>query len=145
MSKQRTNKSQNNDDPDFNLDKYLSEQSYQSQQNEPIDSETESSSFSRNLILICAVSAASFLWYFDWSPRNAYNFFFADDATIVANAPRTGGINVQIPPINIEIPDINIDIPEIVGQIQSGTSTLNMSFTDYMAELNELGYLDPVW
>tara|TARA_R110000868_G_scaffold304437_16_gene565260 strand:- start:36065 stop:36805 length:741 start_codon:yes stop_codon:yes gene_type:complete len=140
MSKQRTNNPGSITDPDFNLDEYLSEQADQNYQQKNDDQEVETTSFSRNLILICALSAAAFLWYFDWSPRNVYNFFFADEVT---TSTRVGGFNIQIPPINVDIPEIDIDIPEIrVGEAQTGTSNLGISFTDYMAELNDLGYLD---
>jgi len=126
-------------DSNFDLDEYLEEKgAYSDNTQPPLENEHESErSFFRNGVLVAAVILSGFLWYFDWSPRAAYNAIFGDSGTEVVS---TSPVVVNIPPINVEIPDINIDnIPEFRFNTQSEDLG---SITDYLLELREKGLLN---
>ncbi len=151
----------NNDlDPDFDLDGYIEEQakgaSSGSSKADQDEINRDGSYKVKNSLTIVAVFTVLFLWAFDWSPKNAYEFFFPPEPQTVAttSGAGTGAIDIRIPPININIPDFEIpdieipdfEIPDIEGMpVPAGTNNappLDMSYTDYLAALNDLGYLD---
>lgn len=153
MSQQKNkNHSLNNDlDPEFDLDQYIDEQAGELPTNESPQEVTPFSYRAKNSLILVAAFTAVFLWAFEWSPQNAYSYFFGESTemtpqpvqnqgAVASTSP--GGFNISIPPINIEIPDIDIEIPEFQSTTVSGNNPdLGMSFTDYMAKLNELGYM----
>lgn len=150
------NKRLNNDlDPDFDLDQYMEDEakglgSAATEEKEFLGDDT---SKIKNSFLLLGIFTLAFLWYFNWSPREAYNYFFPPEV----QTAQLDGFVVDVPPINIQFPEgfgegINEAVEEGLAealaelerlQVSPNTGTsLDMSFTDYMAEINDLGYLD---
>ena len=139
-------KKSNNDD-DFDLDTYLEVQSHQTAEATPHIEEEHESSFMKNAILGLALVFTAFMWYHDWSPKQAYGSIFgSDEATVVATGQSGNQIVIDIPDINI--PDINIrearDLERAIGDeiARIGNSANLPPVTDYLVELKDLGLLD---
>tara|TARA_R110002126_G_scaffold35949_4_gene109922 strand:+ start:1159 stop:2010 length:852 start_codon:yes stop_codon:yes gene_type:complete len=138
-------KNSNNPD-DFDLDSYIEEQSHpQAEIQQPI--EEHESSFMKNAILGLAMVFTAFMWYHDWSPKQAYGSIFGTNkATVVATDQSGNRIEINIPDINI--PDINLpetrDLERALEQEfarLSGSANLP-PVTDYLVELKALGLLE---
>jgi hypothetical protein len=118
-------------DPNFDLDEYIREKSEEEGELsfDAISEEPEDGSAFKNAILIFMVFTAAYLWYYDWSPSQAWASVF-------------GGDNVEVfinpaPDVNINIPEINIpDIPPIPDLNFEG------GFADYLVEINNAGLND---
>lgn len=132
-------------DDDFDLDSYIEEQSSDSgslwnDSTQAPHRENPETYRKKNFLLIAAIVFASVLWVFDWSVPDMWNSFFGSDE--VATTQAAPDININIP----EIPAIPA-IPSIPGAptITQDVQTpppLEMSLTEYLSELNDLGYLD---
>lgn len=133
-------------DDDFDLDSYIEEQSQQKAEfNQPIEEEHESS-FMKNAILGLALVFTAFMWYHDWSPKQAYaSVFGADETRLIATGQSGNQIVIDIP--DIQIPDFSgLESGELERAIEQelgrfiGTSNLP-SVTDYLVSLKDLGLL----
>lgn len=141
----RFKKSNNNDD--FDLDSYLDEQAHQTA--EPIHQteDEHETSFIKNAMLGLALVFTAFLWYHDWSPKQAYGSIFgSDEPRVIATGQAGNQIVIDIPEINI--PEISIpETAELERAIEqelarvSGSANLP-SVTDYLVQLKELGLLE---
>ncbi len=71
-------------DSDFDLDGYLNEKAQNPESEDQIEEVFEErSDLIKNSLLVLAVITTIFLWTFDWSPRNAYNYFFEGENPIL--------------------------------------------------------------
>ncbi|MEQ9278316.1 MAG: hypothetical protein RLN83_02380 [Balneola sp.] len=146
MTQQGRFKRSNNND-DFDLDSYLDEQAHKtSEPTQEIEDEHETS-FIKNAGLGLALVFTAFLWYHDWSPKQAYTSIFgSDEATVVATGQAGNQIVIDIP--EIRIPEITIpETREIERAIErelarASASADLPSVTDYLVELKELGLLE---
>ncbi|MEX0610033.1 MAG: hypothetical protein WD016_07260 [Balneolaceae bacterium] len=140
--KHRSFKNDLDKDSDFDLDTYLEEQSSQNNAGKIEPDVHDNTRFFKNTLLTFAVILASVLWYFDWSPAQAWAGIFGD-----TNDNVTVGSNTVAPNIGVNIPSIEIPrIPTIptFPFSEGGTQAadLNMSMTEYLTELKELGFLE---
>ncbi|MEP1152093.1 MAG: hypothetical protein ABJH08_10240 [Balneola sp.] len=136
--KGRFQKSNNNDD--FDLDSYLEEQSHQTAEPQQQTEEDNEPSFLKNAILGLALVFTAFMWYHDWSPKQAYTSIFGGNETNFATIGESGNrIVIDIPEINI--PDF--DMSQVEQEIARISESANLPpVTDYLVELKELGLLD---
>lgn len=126
-------------DPDFDLDEYIRQQSRgEHDYTAPVIShEEDDTSQFKNAVLFFLVFAAAFLWVNDWSPTQAWNSVFGSDEAateVTADAP---GFTFTVPDIP-DIPDIPA-APEVMPVPNTATSS---GFIDYMKEINEGGLGD---
>lgn len=141
----RFKKSNNNDD--FDLDSYLEEQAHQTAEpTQQIEDEHETS-FIKNAGLGLALVFTAFMWYHDWSPKQAYGSVFGnDEGTVVATGQSGNRIEINIP--EIRIPDISIpETAELERAINDEFARIAESVnlppvTDYLVELKDLGLLE---
>lgn len=129
-----------NSDDDFDLDSYLEEQSHQTaEQTQQIEDDHETS-FIKNAMLGLALIFTAFMWYHNWSPKQAYTSIFGSNETSLATIGESGNQLV------IDLPEINIPdfvIPQIEQEIARLSENANLpSVTDYLVELKELGLLE---
>lgn len=137
MAHRRYKPSKHNE-PDFDLDLYLEEQARQGDFDHTYASqdEFEEPTTKRNLIAMGLFLVIPAVWFFS-------TLFGVNEEAIP-----TRFTTAQAPTINIEIPDIeipDIEIPSISFPAEFATQTtsnLNISYTEYLEALNELGYLD---
>lgn len=135
MAKQGTSKRQNlhNDlDPDFDLDDFIDERKNQSDVG--IESEEfneERTDLIKNSLLVVAVITTIFLWTFDWSPQNAYSYFFGGETPVLVF--EESGTSEPFPTV-IEEPRF----PEFETSVETFTST---SAVEYLTELRDKGLL----
>ncbi len=136
------------EDENFDLDSYLDEQSQRPTQSQKPIEEEPAGSFLKNAILGAALLGTAFLWYHDWSPKQAFDSVFGtEQATPVAVEQSGNRIVIDIP--DIEIPDIQIpdvDAEELERVIQDELAKLPElvtlpSATDYLAELKQKGLI----
>lgn len=147
MTQKGRYKNSNNND-DFDLDSYLEEQSHQQQtQASPQIEEEPENSFMKNAILGLALIFTAFLWYHDWSPKEAYGSIFgSDEPRVIATGQSGNQIVIDIPDINI--PDIaGPEVAELERALEQEFSRVSGSanlppVTDYLVELKELGLLE---
>ena len=141
----RFKKSNNNDD--FDLDSYLEEQAHQTvEPTQQIEDEHEPS-FLKNAMLGLALVFTAFLWYHDWSPKQAYaSIFGAEEPRLISTGQAGNQIVIDIP--EITIPEISIpesrEIQRAIEQeLARASETANLpSVTDYLVQLKELGLLE---
>jgi hypothetical protein len=69
----------NENEPDFDLDSYLLEQSEPSQENEGKATKTTKSSFLKNAALILSLSVFALLYFNNWSPKQVVGNIFGID------------------------------------------------------------------
>ena len=123
-------------DSEFDLDGYLDEQSQSPDSSEQFGNEIseERSDLIKNSLLVVAVITTIFLWVFDWSPRNAYSYFFGEEsATYIIGEAQT--ISPDATPTVAEAPRF----PEFEPAVEPSQSS---SAVDYIVELREKGLLD---
>tara|TARA_R110000868_G_scaffold304437_16_gene565261 strand:- start:36818 stop:37720 length:903 start_codon:yes stop_codon:yes gene_type:complete len=131
MAKQGTSDKQslrNDLDPDFDLDEYIDDQAYFGQNNSKVtdrEFKEERSDLIKHSLLVVAVISTIFLWSFDWSPRNAYNYFFAGESPVFV-FEEGGQASTQDFEFS-EAPEFN--------------SQQSLSATDYLVELRDKGLL----
>jgi hypothetical protein len=140
-SNQRFRKSNNpTDDPNFNLDDYLEEKGYETDDSRDFEDEIEKADRRYTNVLIVAVAVTGMFWYMDFTPRAIYQSLFGSpNVETVSGTP----VVVDIPPINIEIPEINIpDIDiDIDPDVNSNEASLG-PILEYLQELQNQGLLD---
>jgi hypothetical protein len=129
-----------NPDPDFDLDEYIHQQSQDDELNLSADiEEKEDRSQFKNAVLIFIVFAASFLWFHDWSPTQAWSAVFGGGqqvAEVTTGASGSDQVQSQIP--NIPQPPA----PPGANETAAPTaSELDMPITEYLSILREKGYL----
>lgn len=130
FSNRRFNDLHDTSDPDFDLDEYIREQSLGhdgSTLEAPVLDKDESYQF-KNAVLIFIVFAAAFLWFNEWSPRQAIGALFGSD--------NTAENSFVAPDVNIDLPEINIPSPPSVS------TTDGSGFADYLAGAREAGFSD---
>ncbi len=135
----------NDKDPNFDLDSYIEEKSRegQAQQQAPEELPKDENYRTRNSIAIVVVAALMFLWAFDWSPGNAYNFFFGSDenAAVVSETGSGVGVGVTTPPVP-PMPRVEPVAPVAPAEpVAPVVSSLDISMTDYLIELRNFGLL----
>lgn len=139
-------KKANNPD-DFDLDSYIEEQTHQQEEIQHPTEEEQEPSFMKNAILGLALVFTCFMWYHDWSPKEAYTSIFgADETTVIATGEAGNRIVIDIP--DIRIPDIRLPesreieraIEQELGRLADATTLPPV--TDYLVELKELGLLE---
>ena len=126
-------------DPDFDLDEYINQQSQKGQQI-PLQEEAKDPDryLFKNAILIFIVFAAAFLWFNNWSSSEAWTFIFGGEeqsTEVTAGAPGVEQLEIEVP----EPPAVPT-IPGSEAPVAS-TADLDMSITEYLAVLQEKGYL----
>ncbi|HAW80548.1 MAG TPA: hypothetical protein DCX27_13075 [Balneola sp.] len=138
-------KSNKNDD--FDLDSYLEEQAHQTAEPTQQIVDEHEPSFLKNAILGLALVFTAFLWYHDWSPKQAYaSIFGAEEQRLIAGGQTGNQIVIDIP--EITIPEISFpesrDIQRAIEQeLARASQTANLPpVTDYLVQLKELGLLD---
>lgn len=143
--KDRFKRSNNNDD--FDLDSYLDEQAHKTAEATPQVEDEHETSFLKNAGLGLALVFTAFLWYHDWSPKQAYaSIFGSDEATVVATGQAGNQIVIDIP--DIRIPEITIpearDVERAIERelARASANAELPSVTDYLVELKELGLLE---
>jgi hypothetical protein len=143
--KGRFKKSNNNDD--FDLDSYLEEQAHQTTESTQHIEDEHETSFMKNAMLGLALVFTAFLWYHDWSPKQAYGSIFgSDEPRVIASGQSGNQIVIDIPEINIP----EISIPEtreleraIEQELARATGNVDLPpVTDYLVQLKELGLLE---
>ena len=143
--KGRFKKSNNNDD--FDLDSYLEEQAHQTTESTQHIEDEHETSFMKNAMLGLALVFTAFLWYHDWSPKQAYGSIFgSDEPRVIASGQSGNQIVIDIPEINIP----EISIPEtreleraIEQELARATGNVDLPpITDYLVQLKELGLLE---
>lgn len=143
--KGRFKKSNNNDD--FDLDSYLEEQAHQTTESTQHIEDEHETSFMKNALLGLALVFTAFLWYHDWSPKQAYGSIFgSDEPRVIASGQSGNQIVIDIPEINIP----EISIPEtreleraIEQELARATGNVDLPpVTDYLVQLKELGLLE---
>lgn len=131
---------------DFDLDAYLEEQS----DPDKISSNNENPPGQdkyrlKNSLLIIGLILTSVLWYYDWNPSNAWTSVFGNDEQAI-----TTGQTGFAPEINGNIPRINIPPVPAIPRIPDFRSvdnpnpavSLDISMTEYLSTLKDLGFLD---
>ena len=119
--------------PDFDLDEYLEEKSNPQTSSKEIEEPDDPSYRMKNVAIFATMVLMVLLWFFDWSPKAAFNAFFGDDQATLAEAPN---VNVDIPEINIDIPDFDFDV-EAPNSVAENLG----SVTDYLLELQNQNIL----
>ncbi|MEO1023142.1 MAG: hypothetical protein AAFW89_11420, partial [Bacteroidota bacterium] len=124
----------NNLHPDdgFDLDEYLEEQAAGEQNKEP--EEDGNGYFFRNAAILFLLAATIALWTLDWKPVTYITSFFGaqDEPTVVfveRNAP--SALPAPVPAPTITAPPATPLPPNTSG-----------SYTDYLEQLNNAGFLD---
>lgn len=141
MAKQDTSKkhSLSNDlDPDFDLDDFLDDRANSEKDINQVDDQElreERTDLIKNSLLVVAVLTTIFLWSFDWSPRNAYNYFFASETPVFIF--EEGGQSV---PPDVE-QTVVAEAPRFPN-FESAVEPSSSSAIDYIVELREKGLLD---
>lgn len=136
MAKQGTSNKhslRNDLDPDFDLDEFLDDQAISgnaSTQSDDKELKEERSDLIKNSLLVVAVITTIFLWTFDWSPRNAYSYFFEGDTPVFVFEE---GAQETIP----EVPDAT-QFPAFESVAEANQS---LSATDYLIQLRDKGLL----
>lgn len=144
MTKQRFKTS---DNEDFDLDEFLNEQAHSStsEKQRPQETEQTPSPLVKNLSLFGVTFLLAFMWTFDWSPKKALLFFMNDDAAYLSTSLVEP--NDEAPSIStfeaLETSPSNIDFEFSDDRTATDFTTTepSISFTDYLTELNDLGYL----
>lgn len=125
-------------DSEFDLDEYLNDQGQSQKTGEQIDNNTaeERSDLIKNSLLVVAVITTIFLWIFDWSPRNAYSYFFGEESTTYVF-----GSDAQAVAPNVE-QTVVAEAPRFPEFEPAVEPSQNSSAVDYIVELREKGLLD---
>lgn len=141
MSNQRfRNDLNNNSDPDFDLDAYIDEQANAGDQN--FEQEFDSHPTTKRNLLALSVILIPAVWFFLSDPFS----IFSDDSnftssqagqTIVVERPRPDVRVITAPAAPIPRQDFNFNF-----ETGNGIADLGMSYTEYLAQLKEYGYLD---
>lgn len=141
----------NDNDPNFDLDSYIEEKSREGQTGQQTHEELprDENYRIRNSIAIVIVAALMFLWAFDWSPGNAYNFFFGgnNETPVIAGAGPNVGVGtpvtptIPVPPVPPVAPVAPVAPIAPVAPVAPTTTSLDQSMTDYLIELREYGLL----
>ncbi len=116
-------------DSEFDLDGYLDEKAQHPETEDQLeDVSEERSDLIKNSLLVVAVITTIFLWAFDWSPRNAYTYFFEGESpvfvfeeggqavtpdaeqTLVAEAPRFADFEPAVEPSNSSVLDYLVEL-----------------------------------
>lgn len=143
MSNQRfRNDLNNNSDPDFDLDAYIDEQANAGDQN--FEQEFDSLPTTKRNLLALSVILIPAVWFFLSDPFS----LFANDVSV---APTQNGQTVIVNGSDLGIRTITIPTPptpptfdseQFNFNSNSGVPELGISYTDYLAQLKEFGYLD---
>lgn len=139
MAKQSTSnkhKLQNDLDSDFDLDHFIDDQSYQDTATIESDDNVKEERFDliKNSLLVVAVITTIFLWTFDWSPRNAYSYFFGGDSPVLVFEE---GTPTNVAPVLPTIPAA----PRLPQADAGVAPSQNSSALDYITELRDKGLL----
>ena len=134
MAKQGTSKKhslQNDLDSEFDFDEYLDDQANEGTSNNQLSDDgfkEERSDLIKNSLLVVAVITTIFLWIFDWSPNNAYNYFFEGDSPVFVFEEGNQNIIPEAP-----------QIPAFESVVEANQS---LSATEYLVELRDKGLLE---
>ncbi|MBO6524635.1 MAG: hypothetical protein JJ971_12465 [Balneolaceae bacterium] len=122
-------------DSEFDLDGYLDEKAHhpELEEQEEIVSE-ERSDLIKNSLLVVAVITTIFLWTFDWSPRNAYNYFFEGENQVFVVEEGSQTVIPDVTPTVAEAPQF----PEFETAVEPSEGS---SAVDYIVELREKNLL----
>ncbi|GAB5408615.1 MAG: hypothetical protein BalsKO_09800 [Balneolaceae bacterium] len=132
MAKQGTSKKptlSNDLDSDFNLDEFLDNRANpedSSKQVKDYESKEERSDLIKNSLLVVAVITTIFLWTFDWSPRNAYDYFFEGETPVFVFEEGSENIAPNIP-----------EAPRFPAFESAVEVNPNLSATDYLVQLRD--------
>jgi len=130
----------NTDDPDFDLDAYIDEQANADDQN--FEQEFNSHPTTKRNLLALSVILIPAIWFFLSDPFSV----FSDDSNFSSSqAGQT--IVVERPEPNVRVitaPAAPVPLQGSNFSFEPGytVAELDMSYTDYLAELKEYGYLD---
>lgn len=137
--KGRFKKSNNPDD--FDLDSYIEEQSHPQEESHYVVEDEHETSFMKNAILGIALLFTAFMWYNDWSPRQAYASIFGADESNVTTIQSGNGFSINIPEINIpETDELRRAIEQEINRELQGSEL--PAVTDYLLALKELDLLN---
>ena len=94
-----------------------------------------------------ALVFTAFLWYHDWSPKQAYGSIFgSDEPRVIASGQSGNQIVIDIPEINspeISIPETRELERAIEQELARATGNVDLPpITDYLVQLKELGLLE---
>lgn len=138
----------NDNDPNFDLDSYIEERSREEQthQHPPQELERDENYRTRNYVAIVLAAVLMFFWAFDWSPGNAYSFFFGNnvDAPVVAETGPGVGVALPTTPVPPRPPVAPVEPVAPVAPFEPVAPVINsldMSLTDYLIELRNYGLL----
>lgn len=155
-------------DSEFDLDGYLDDKA---QNSEPIDQIEEASEqrsdLIKNSLLVVAVITTIFLWAFDWSPRNAYTYFFEGESpvfvfeeggqtvvpdveqTVVAEAPRFPDFEPAVEPSSSSAVDYLVELRDknLIGDNKISTFDARQLYSsgvpvEYLEALDGANLLD---
>ena len=147
MSNQKfRNDLNNNPDPDFDLDAYIDAQANAGDQN--FEQEFDSHPTTKRNLLALSVILIPAVWFFLSDPFS----IFSDDINI---APSQTGQTIFVERHQPDVRVVTAPAPAPAPSVQdfdfdfsfnfepgNGVADLGMSYTDYLAKLKELGYLD---
>jgi len=134
MAKQGTSKKhslRNDLYSEFDLDEFLDDQANDGTTNNQLSEEEfkeERSDLIKNSLLVVAVITTIFLWIFDWSPNNAYDYFFEGETPVFIFEEGTQNI-IPEPP----------QIPAFESIVEANQS---LSAIDYLVQLRDKGLLE---
>lgn len=122
-------------DPEFDLEGYLDEKAHHPESEEQIEEASEErSDLIKNSLLVVAVITTIFLWTFDWSPRNAYNYFFEGENPVFVLEEGSQTVVPDVTPTVAEAPRF----PEFEPTVEPSEGS---SAVDYIVELREKNLL----
>ena len=127
MANQRFKNDLKNNDPDFDLDSYIEEQSHPASENLFEEAEIEKQpSTKRNIIALALFVLLPAFWFFNSDPFSV----FGDDTNTITGS----GQNMITPPPPPPIP--SVDIP----QFNTSGEAISSSYLDYLREATDKGY-----